>query len=179
MHFEEGYHIRAHTSENTAGSLPCLGSWAEMRHSLFCPVCIPCSTVVSPRHGKGSPRLSFKALRGPKTALVPIQCPPGTPSSLQHTALPYPLLWLPGVQHQQRGLLAIHGQPALVRGPCDTRRTRSVPHFPDSRVPAPLRLAHGFVLSWGHGMPLQRIPPPDTHLRAGPAGPSPGRLRRG
>lgn len=58
--------------------------------SLSCPVRILCSKVASPRNGQGGPRSPFKALRGPKTALVPMQCPPGTSWLPQLSPAPSP-----------------------------------------------------------------------------------------
>lgn len=112
----------------------------------------------------------------------------------------YRLLRLPGVHHQQCGLLAIHGQRALVRGLCKT------PGEPSWQGTEP-RLGPGTgLLSASHagfsrhqathaartratspppppgpmvGDPAAEGPPPAPHLHAAPAGPAPGRRRRG
>lgn len=107
--------------------------------SLSCPVCILCSTLVSPRHKQEGPRLPFKALRGPKTALVPIECPLGTSGLTQFIPTPSPTIpsavaprcpapaaWSP--RHPRSAC-------ARTRPLRDTRGARSLPHFPDSRVP--------------------------------------------
>lgn len=93
-----------------------------------------CARTTSPRHVPAHP--------APHT---------GSTSSPQRPAPapPYPLLRLPGVHHQQRRLLAIHGQRALVRGLCKTpgepgwHGTARVAETWSWRR-APLCLAHGF-----------------------------------
>lgn len=95
-----------------------------------CPLGLSCSE--SSGCIQESPREMFAERRAPEAAAVHTQHPPQPPQTPQQRGFAqfpargsdpspaYPALGLPGVDHQQRGLLAIHGQRALVGHLCKT-----------------------------------------------------------
>lgn len=141
-----------------------------------CPLGLSCSE--SSGCIQESPRETFAERRAPKAAAVRTQHPPQPPQTPQQRGFAqfpargsdpspaYPALGLPGVDHQQRGLLAIHGQRALVGHLCKTPgepgRCRNSPgqQRPSAGPPRPHRAPPGLARGSLQARGAAASPPP-------------------